>query len=115
MDVEHVSHHDPLDQVDCLGTHLTEMVLLNYHGCEQDVGFAKFFVLNGVVLKKIKFGVPKNYSNEWVAAQQSLLQVNNRASRGAEVEFKCGLDNFINYLAIHDLSLADPFECLYSE
>uniref|UniRef100_A0ACD5TCN3 Uncharacterized protein n=2 Tax=Avena sativa TaxID=4498 RepID=A0ACD5TCN3_AVESA len=114
-DVEHVSHHDPLDQVKCLGTHLTEMVLLNYYGCEQEVGFAKFFVLNAAVLKNIKFGVPKNYNNEWVAIQQRMLQVNNRASRDAEFEFKCGLDDFINYLGIHDLSLTDPFECLCSE
>ncbi|KAK1614853.1 hypothetical protein QYE76_020370 [Lolium multiflorum] len=115
MDVEHVSHHDPLDQVKCLGTNLTEMVLLNYLGCEQDVAFAKFFVLNAAVLKKIKFGVPRNYNNEWVAIQRRLLEVNNRASRDAEVEFECGLDDFINYLGIHDLSLTDPFERLCSE
>uniref|UniRef100_A0ACD5Z6V7 Uncharacterized protein n=2 Tax=Avena sativa TaxID=4498 RepID=A0ACD5Z6V7_AVESA len=115
MGVKHGSHHDPLDQVKCLGNHLTEMVLLNYYGCEQEVEFAKFFVLNAPVLKNIKFRVPKNYNNEWVAIQQRMLQVNNRASRDAEFEFRCGLDSFINYLAIHDLSLTDPFECLCSE
>ncbi|XP_051195827.1 putative F-box/FBD/LRR-repeat protein At5g22610 isoform X2 [Lolium perenne] len=115
MDVKHVFHHDPLDQVKCLETNLTEMVFVNYLGCEQDVGFAKFFVLNAAVLKKIKFGVPRNYNNEWVAIQRRLLEVNNRASRDAEFEFECGLDDFINYLGIHDLSLTDPFECFCSE
>jgi hypothetical protein len=115
MDVKHVFHHDPLDQVKCLQTNLKEMVLLNYLGCEQDLVFAKFFVLNAAVLKKIKFGVPRNYNNEWVAIQRRLLEVNNRASRDAEFEFECGLDDFINYLGIHDLSLTDPFECLCSE
>ena len=87
MDVEHVSHHDPLDEVQCLGTHLRKMVLLNYKGCEEDVGFAKFFVLHAAVLEKIIFEVATNYNNEWAAIHQSLLQVNNRASRDAEFEF----------------------------
>ncbi|KAI4979951.1 hypothetical protein ZWY2020_016704 [Hordeum vulgare] len=115
MDVKDVSLYGPLDSVECLGTHLKEMVILNYEGCEQDVGFAKFFVLNAVVLKKIKFGVPKNNNSDWVDIQLDLLQVENRASQDARFDFKCGLDNFINYPRIHDLSLSDPFDCLFPE
>lgn len=115
MDVEDVPLYHRLDSVECLGTHLKEMVILNYEGCEQDVGFAKFFVLNAVVLKKIKFGVHKNNNGDWVAIQLDLLQVENRTSQDAQFDFKCGLDNVINYPRIHDLSLTDPFDCLLSE
>lgn len=115
MDVEDVPLYHRLDSVECLGTHLKEMVILNYEGCEQDVGFAKFFVLNAVVLKKIKFGVHKNNNGDWVAIQLDLLQVENRTSQDAQFDFKCGLDNVIYYPRIHDLSLTDPFDCLLSE
>ncbi|KAM3295540.1 hypothetical protein ACQJBY_038051 [Aegilops geniculata] len=115
MHVKDVSLYGPLDSVECLGTHLKEMVILNYEGFEQDVGFAKFFLLNAVVLKKIKFGVPKNNNSDWMAIQLDLLQVENRASQDAQFDFKCGLDDVINYPRIHDLSLTDPFDCLFSE
>lgn len=52
--------YDSLDPVKCLETHLKELVLKNYLADEKDVSFAKFFVLNGKVLKKIKFGVSVN-------------------------------------------------------
>jgi hypothetical protein len=82
---ENVHQYDPIDPVKCLETHLKELVLKSYDANEQDVCFAKFFVLNAKVLKKIKFGVseklalreksalPSTFSLPCVAARQSRL------------------------------------------
>ncbi|XBJ07832.1 hypothetical protein VPH35_013286 [Triticum aestivum] len=57
--------YDPLDPVKGLDTHLKKLVLKNYEGSEQDVGFAKFFILNAKVLKKLKFGVSHRINKQW--------------------------------------------------
>ena len=50
---ENVHQYNPTDRVNCLEAHLKELVLKNYEGNERDIWFAKFFVLNAEVLKKI--------------------------------------------------------------
>uniref|UniRef100_R7WA22 RNase H type-1 domain-containing protein n=1 Tax=Aegilops tauschii TaxID=37682 RepID=R7WA22_AEGTA len=57
--------YDPLDPVKGLDTHLKKLVLKNYEASEQDVGFAKFFILNAKVLKKLKFGVSHRINKQW--------------------------------------------------
>jgi hypothetical protein len=98
--------YDPLDPVKCLETHLKKLVMKDYKGDEQDIGFAKFFVLNAKVLKEIRLRVHKKVNKEWVSDQYRLLEVGTRASEDAQLEFiRCDSRS----LNAHDLSIADPF------
>jgi hypothetical protein len=106
--------YDPLDPVECIESNLKKVVLKNYEGSDQDVRFAKFFVLNAKVLQEIEFAVPKNFDKKWVADQHRLLQVESRASRDAQFEFRRGFTNYGTSLDILDLSMADPFKCMLS-
>ncbi|CAM0958309.1 unnamed protein product [Alopecurus aequalis] len=106
--VQNGRDYDPLDPVKCLETHLKELVLTNYMGSEQDVSVAKFFVLNGKMLKEIKFRVSKKINKEWVADQYRLLEVGTRASRDAKLKFILGYPKCVD---AHDLSSVDPFAC----
>jgi hypothetical protein len=53
----------------------------------------------------------QNYNAEFFAQQRKMLQLNNKASRGAQFHFtsetshRCVMD-----FSVHDLDLADPFE-----
>lgn len=101
---------DPLDPIECLEIHLEKLVFNNYKGRDQDDDFAKFFILNAKVLKEIKFAGPKGNDINWVADQHRLLQVEDRASRDAELGFTSDFNCFTNTNHIHDL-LDDPFDC----
>ncbi|KAM0882497.1 hypothetical protein ACQ4PT_032261 [Festuca glaucescens] len=72
-----VRQYDPLYPIKCLESHLKVVVLKNYEGGEEDVAFAKFFVLNAKVVKEIKFRVcEKIYiDKKWVIDQHRLLEV----------------------------------------
>ncbi|KAM3407077.1 hypothetical protein ACQJBY_000873 [Aegilops geniculata] len=105
--MKNARQYDPLDPVEGLDTHLKKLVLKNYEGSEQDVGFAKFFILNAKVLKELKFGVSHRINKQWVADQYRLLEMENRASRGAQLEFI--QNDYGSSLDAHDLSTADPF------
>ncbi|XP_037450062.1 F-box/FBD/LRR-repeat protein At3g26920-like [Triticum dicoccoides] len=102
---------DPLYPIECLETHLKKVMLTLYMSYEKQVHLARFFVLNAKVLKKIEFLVWNDYSDELVAHQHSLLQVENRASRDAQFEFRNSLFFIDKHVEdhIHDLSVADPF------
>ncbi|KAK1692813.1 hypothetical protein QYE76_009510 [Lolium multiflorum] len=67
--------YDPLNPVKCLETHLKKLVLEYYKGDDQDIGLARFFVLNAKVLKEIKLRVHNKVSKEWVSDQYRLLEV----------------------------------------
>ncbi|XP_037450751.1 FBD-associated F-box protein At5g60610-like [Triticum dicoccoides] len=110
MDMVNVHLCDPLDPIECLEIHLKKLVFENYKGRDQDGDFAKFFILNAKVLKEIKFSSPKGNDIKWVADQQRLLQVEDRASRDAEPEFRSEFSCLGNTKHIHDL-LDDPFDC----
>ena len=105
--MNNVRHCDPITPIKCLETHLKKLVLKNYTGDEQDVSFAKFFVLNGKVLNAIKFGVTVKFDEKWVADQHRLLGVENEAS--PDLEFKHCSYYLNRHSDIHDLSIADPF------
>ncbi|KAJ1288902.1 hypothetical protein BS78_02G123800 [Paspalum vaginatum] len=47
--------YDPLDPLECLETHLQQVIVNNYWGMGPDVDFAKFIILNAKVLKKMVF------------------------------------------------------------
>ncbi|KAM3309639.1 hypothetical protein ACQJBY_030738 [Aegilops geniculata] len=102
---------DPLYPIECLQTQLKKVMLTLYMSYEKQVHLARFFVLNAKVLKKIEFLVWNDYSDELVAHQHSLLQVENRASRDAQFEFRNSLFFIDKHVEdhIHDLSVDDPF------
>ncbi|CAL5076016.1 unnamed protein product [Urochloa decumbens] len=80
-------YYNSLDPIECLERHLKTVILKNYDGKRHDVDFAKFFVLNAKVLKKMKFGTLNNCNDKWVANQRGRLQLDNRGSRDGAVFF----------------------------
>uniref|UniRef100_A0ACD5TXX1 Uncharacterized protein n=1 Tax=Avena sativa TaxID=4498 RepID=A0ACD5TXX1_AVESA len=103
--------YDPLDPVKCLETHLRVLVLENYEGSEEGVGFAKFFVLNAKVVKEILFRVNEKIDKKWMADQHRMLGLETKASQDAQFIFrKRSYFNKYFDFDIHDLSVADPFE-----
>ncbi|XP_051195473.1 putative FBD-associated F-box protein At5g50270 [Lolium perenne] len=110
MDKEDDPLYDPLHPIECLQAHLKLVVFKSFVGNEKQVNFARFFVLNSKVVNRIQFELFK-YKSESVAYQHQLLQVEKRASRGAQIQFRnqparSDLDASKH---IHDLSVADPF------
>ncbi|XP_044354756.1 putative FBD-associated F-box protein At5g22720 [Triticum aestivum] len=75
LKVEMIDMHqyEPLNPIKCLESHLKVLVLNNYIGDEEDIGFAKFFVSNAKVVKEIKFGVSNEIGNDrkWMSNQKS--------------------------------------------
>jgi hypothetical protein len=55
----------------------------------------------------------QDYSEEFVAEQHGMLQMEKRASRGARLHFTGkGCQRFLMHVKhIRDLSITDPFEC----
>ena len=105
-------HYDRPHPMECLQTHLKEVVLKYFNGYEQQIDFARFFVLNAKVLNKIEFHVREDhYNNEFVARQHTLLQAKDSASPDAQFEFRktCGSIDYHVSKHIHDMSVADPF------
>ncbi|KAM0880610.1 hypothetical protein ACQ4PT_033450 [Festuca glaucescens] len=83
------SQYDQLLPIECLQTHLKKVVFKSYVGTErQQLDFAKFFVLNAKVLNKMEFEGYDDYIINTAACPHKILQVENRASRDAEFEFK---------------------------
>ncbi|CAM0947455.1 unnamed protein product [Alopecurus aequalis] len=112
MDKESELQYDPLHPIECLQTHLKKVVFKSYEGYDQQVDFARFFVLNARVLSKMEFEGYGDCNNESVAYQHRLLQVENRASRDAKFEFRsyCYWNDCNVKECIHDFSVADPFK-----
>jgi hypothetical protein len=113
--MKNVRHYDPLEPIKCLETHFKKLVLKNYKGDEEDVNFAKFFVLNAKVLNEIKFGVNEKIHKKWVSDQYRLLEVETKSSPNAQLEFIHASSYIYAKLGIHDLSIADPFNSLFAE
>ena len=112
MQKQNLPHYDRPHPMECLQTHLKEVVLKYFNGYEQHIDFARFVVLNAKVVNKIEFHVREDhYSNEFVARQHTLLEAENRASPDAQFEFRktCGSIDYHVSKHIHDLSVADPF------
>lgn len=105
--------YDPVDPVECLTLHLKTVVLQNYWGNKPDVDFAKFFILNAMVLEQMIFRTLNSCNDKWMSDQHRRLQVDNRASPDARFEFKrCHNDSwccFPDSKHIHDLSVSNPF------
>jgi hypothetical protein len=111
MDKDYEAEYDPLHPVVCLQTNLKTVVLKSFTGSKKQVDFAIFFLLNAKVLNKIEFEEYDDCSSKSVASQHMLVQVENRASRDAQLEFRnnCLRTDFLEDERIHDMSVADPF------
>uniref|UniRef100_A0A0A9DC98 FBD domain-containing protein n=1 Tax=Arundo donax TaxID=35708 RepID=A0A0A9DC98_ARUDO len=109
--MKNVRSYNSLDAIECLETHLKKVVVKNYHGMRPDVNFAKFFILNAKVLKKMVFRTINNCNDKWVANQHRQLQLDNRASKVALFYFRTDYwTNLTNNEHTHNLWRADPFE-----
>ncbi|KAF6992426.1 hypothetical protein CFC21_009414 [Triticum aestivum] len=106
--------YDQLDPIECLELHLKEVVLKNYCGGHRlYIDFAKFFLLNAKVLRKMEIGARYSYKSncnidDWTCYLRRQLQAENRASRDARVEVK--VNKFTRHVRTHDLSVDDPFD-----
>ena len=100
----------PDDPITCLEFHLKKVALKIYHGIPIEVEFARFFVLNAKVMEKMEFGLNDEHKDEWRNNQNTLLQLEDRASRVARFEFKrLTLNTLRNKnMRTHDLSKSDP-------
>uniref|UniRef100_A0ACD6A0J5 Uncharacterized protein n=1 Tax=Avena sativa TaxID=4498 RepID=A0ACD6A0J5_AVESA len=99
------------DPTECLELHLKKVALKVYYGRGVEVDFARFFVLNAKVLQKMEFGLVDDFGDEWRAIQNMKLQLEDRASHDAQLEFKRFSWNTFkeNKKHTHDLSIANPF------
>uniref|UniRef100_A0A8R7P807 FBD domain-containing protein n=1 Tax=Triticum urartu TaxID=4572 RepID=A0A8R7P807_TRIUA len=100
------------DLIRSLDIRLKTIVWRHYRGIKSHVDFATFFVLNAGVLELMTFEVnSEDYNEEFFAQHRKMLQVDNRASRGARFRFTSDWSyNHIMESSVHDLDPADPFE-----
>lgn len=84
-----------------------------YSGTSPEKNFISFFVLNAKKLEFIKLGVEiGDYNEAFFAHAHKVLEMEKRASRGARLDFaEICLHDQLHIDRVHDLSLADPFEC----
>ncbi len=78
------------------------------------VQFATFFIRNARNLENMIFtGGPNKYNAYFIAQQPKLLEFEKRASKTAHFHFrpKRCYNDWVHIKDVHDLSLADPFEC----
>ncbi|KAK1611714.1 hypothetical protein QYE76_035387 [Lolium multiflorum] len=106
-------YHFPLD-LECLELHLRKVVLINYQGTVKDINFARFFLSNAKVLEHMEYATrrEKKCDSKWIADQHRNLQLDKRASQGAQFCFKGDsyFSDDIHIGHIHDLTVADPFD-----
>jgi hypothetical protein len=103
--------YNALDPIECLERCLKKVVVKNYWGMRPDVDFAKFFVLNAKVLKRMEFDALNNCNDKWLANQHRRLQLENRASRGAEFKFEAAFhDTYPTSMYTHSLLKVNPFD-----
>ncbi|TVU39621.1 hypothetical protein EJB05_13048, partial [Eragrostis curvula] len=74
--------------IECVLTHLKEIVLRNYRGRPEDVSFARFYISHAKELKSMEFRVPFPYDKQWeVDERRRLPKLKDRASKIARFKF----------------------------
>ncbi|CAM0953620.1 unnamed protein product [Alopecurus aequalis] len=83
-----------------------------YRGIKSHVDFATFFVQNARVLELMILRVNReDYNEDFFAQQRNMLQLDRKASRGAQLRFtQSAPHRGTMFFRVHDLDLADPFE-----
>ncbi|KAJ1267378.1 hypothetical protein BS78_07G051700 [Paspalum vaginatum] len=99
--------------IDCFDIRLKTIVLEQYRGTTSQVNFVSFFLLNARELQLMTLVVDKGAENEaFLAEQHKVLQMEDRASRGAQLHFtpkSCYHGMHVSH--VRDLAITDPFEC----
>jgi hypothetical protein len=72
--------------IGCLDICLKKIVLETYRGTLFEVNFVQFFVLKARELELMRIQV-ETMEEEFIAKQEKLLQLENKASRGAQFHF----------------------------
>ncbi|CAL4957425.1 unnamed protein product [Urochloa decumbens] len=87
--MENRQHYYSQDRFECLDHHLKKLWIGYYSGERPHVGFAKFFVLNASVLESLVLNVHpyRKASDQWIENQRRQLQLENRASICAQIDF----------------------------
>ncbi|CAL5089916.1 unnamed protein product [Urochloa decumbens] len=99
----------PVDRLEWLDLHLKRIVLGFYLGKKPHVDVASFFLLNAGMLESMKLVVETHQVNnkKWIEKQRKHLQLENRASRSAQIEFV----TFHCFSCPKDINeLSEPFE-----
>ncbi|CAL5079800.1 unnamed protein product [Urochloa decumbens] len=99
----------PVDCLEWLDLHLKRIVLGFYLGKKPHVDVASFFLLNAGMLESMKLVVETHQVNnkKWIEKQRKHLQLENRASRSAQIEFV----TFHCFSCPKDINeLSEPFE-----
>ncbi|TVU39665.1 hypothetical protein EJB05_13097, partial [Eragrostis curvula] len=101
--------HKPLERIECLDLHFKKLVLGFYLGNKSHADFTTYFILNARVLELVKLNVELHQAKnkKWTDKQRKLLQLENRASSGAHIDF-ASYNCSSSPKEIHELS--DPFE-----
>ncbi|XP_072147891.1 F-box/FBD/LRR-repeat protein At5g56420-like [Setaria viridis] len=112
---ETMQNNGALLPIQCLETHLKEIVLRNFTGTREDVRFAKFFILNSRVLELMEFRAPVRQSiKKWEANERRKLpKKSDRASQAARFRFvyhTCLFRNYEDTNRTHALTESDPFK-----
>ncbi|XP_066368749.1 putative FBD-associated F-box protein At5g38570 [Miscanthus floridulus] len=105
------------ENIGALDIRLRKIVLANYQGYKSQVKLAKFFISNARVLELMRFElVFASVSYKWIERQHSLLEVEKRASMGAQLDFVSGnilIGSCSRDAEVHDLSITDPFQRIH--
>ena len=93
----------------CLDAHLKTVLVKSYMDHDCDIDFVNFFALNARVLESMIVVVKPN-NEEFLAKQREKLQLDNRASSGAQFRFTThdSRRNYWNIGDVRDLYLVDP-------
>ncbi|XBJ11566.1 hypothetical protein VPH35_016250 [Triticum aestivum] len=96
-----------------LDIRLKTIVLHCYRGIKAQINFVQFFVLNARILESLKLAVEyHNHNDEFFDKQHRMLQMENRASRGARLCFTIACRHDVSdIMHVRDLDLTDPFAC----
>jgi len=106
-----LNHEMDDDRIECLGHHLKEVVLKGYRGRKHEMQLATFLVRHARVLQVLKFLCENECSTNWLTKQKRQLQVDSRASLGAQFVFEKFSKSYIRFLkAASNISLVDPFD-----
>ncbi|KAM0920853.1 hypothetical protein ACQ4PT_007230 [Festuca glaucescens] len=106
-------HRKNWDLLTSLDFRLKTIVLRCYHGTRLQAHFATFFVQNARMLESMILEVEScDYNGDFFEKQHEMLQMENRASRGARLSFTTGCHHDVSgIMHVDDLDLADPFAC----
>uniref|UniRef100_A0ACD5U0Z9 Uncharacterized protein n=1 Tax=Avena sativa TaxID=4498 RepID=A0ACD5U0Z9_AVESA len=99
--------------VTSLDIRLRTIVLRCYVKTISQVNFGRFFVLNARMLESMRLEVEsRNYNEDFFAEQHEMLQMEKRASRGAQLCFTTGCHHDVSgIMHVDDLDSTDPFAC----